>query len=122
MKYAGSDMREKIILIHRGVDVSEKGDHRNIPVHNLAKRVKQKTGATLYFDPSHAYGPKMKEHIVPEVLKAMNLRALDGSYLYDGILIEVGTSKTDTGQHITLDELKKMVLELALFRNLASPK
>ena|SRR3989338_1627049 len=122
VKYAGSDMREKIILIHRGVDVSEKGDHRNIPVHNLAKRVKQKTGATLYFDPSHAYGPKMKEHIVPEVLKAMNLRALDGSYLYDGILIEVGTSKTDTGQHITLDELKKMVLELALFRNLASPK
>ncbi len=121
VKYAGRAMRGKIILIHRGVDVSEKGDHRNIPVHRLSERVKRRTGGALYFDPSHAYGPKMKERIVPEVLKAMKMLSPDGSYLYDGILIEVGTSKTDTGQHISLDELREMVSDLAAFRDLVSP-
>lgn len=122
VKYTAGGLNGKIILIHRGVDVSEKGHYRNIPVHRLSERVKRRTGAALYFDPSHAYGPKMKEHIVPGVVNAMKIRTSDGSYLYNGILIEVGTSKTDSGQHITIEELEVMVSELATFRDISSPE
>jgi 3-deoxy-D-arabino-heptulosonate 7-phosphate (DAHP) synthase len=109
---------ERLVLIHRGVDVSEKGDYRNIPVHHLAKRVKAQTGAKLYFDPSHSYGPKMKEEIVPAVLQAMRLKINEETYLYDGILIEAGTSRTDVEQHISIDELRVLVTGLAKFRDL----
>jgi len=33
--------KEKIILIHREVDILEKRNYRNIPLHNLASRVKK---------------------------------------------------------------------------------
>jgi hypothetical protein len=117
--YAG-EIPGDLILIHRGVDVSEKGDHRNMPVHEIARRVKRATGAKLYFDPSHAYGAKMRGAIVPETVKAMQMKDGNG-YLYSGILIEVGTSQTDTGQHITVAELQRMVDELAVFRDLVPP-
>lgn len=47
--------KERIILIHRGVDIPEKGKYRNFPLHNLALRVKNHTGCLLFFDPSHSY-------------------------------------------------------------------
>lgn len=109
-----------IILIHRGVDVPDKGDYRNAPVHNIAKRAKKATGCKLYFDPSHAHGPKMRQHITYAVIDAMELKMEDGSYLYDGILVETGTSATDTEQHITVDELKTLVTEIAKFRTIRS--
>jgi 3-deoxy-D-arabino-heptulosonate 7-phosphate (DAHP) synthase len=109
-----------IILIHRGVDVPEKGDYRNIPVHNIAKRTKMKTGAKLFFDPSHSYGPKMRGDIVEATIEAMKVKLEDNSFLYDGILIEAGTSQTDTEQHISLDELKSMVERLGEFREIES--
>lgn len=105
-----------VLLIHRGVDVGEKGNYRNYPVHEVAKRTKQKTKRPLYFDPSHAYGPKMQSHIVPAVIEAMRMKISDEEFLYDGILIEVGTSSTDTDQHISLSELKDLVGEVATFR------
>jgi len=114
--------KEKIILIHRGVDIPEKGKYRNAPLHNLALRVKKHTGCLLFFDPSHSYGPKMREKIVPATLKAMKIKINENEFLYDGILIEVGTSKTDSEQHISIKELKEMIKELSkwrfvLFRN-----
>lgn len=54
--------KEKIILIHREVDILEKRNYRNIPLHHLASRVKKHTGCLLFFDPSHSYGPKMKKN------------------------------------------------------------
>lgn len=119
--YAGKIPGE-LILIHRGVDVSEKGNHRNVPVHEIARRVKRETGAKLYFDPSHAYGAKMRDAIVPETVKAMQMKEPDGGYLYSGILIEVGTSQTDTDQHISVVELTELVQELAAFRDLVPPR
>lgn len=107
-----------IVLIHRGVDVPDKGDYRNAPVHNIAKRTKEQTGAKLYFDPSHAYGPKMKKQITYAVIDAMQLTMDDGSFLYDGILVETGTSSTDTDQHISLQELEQMVNEIAQYRTI----
>jgi len=115
--YAHDISKEKIILIHRGFDVPEKKDFRNLPLHNLAKKIKQDTRAQLYFDPSHAYGPKLKNNIVTETIKAMKIKIDKYSYLYDGILIETGTSKTDTGQHISINELKDMIKELGSFRD-----
>lgn len=119
--YAGK-LKGDIVLIHRGVDVPDKGDYRNAPVHNIAKRTKQATGAKLFFDPSHAYGPKMQKHIVYAVVDALQLKMEDGSFLYDGILIETGTSQTDTDQHITVNELRSLVTEIARFRELVSPE
>ncbi len=109
---------DEAILIHRGVDVAEKGDHRSLPVHNIAKRTKLKTGAKLYFDPSHTFGPALRDSIVAGTIEAMKLKVDDVNYLYDGILVEVGTSQTDTEQHITLDELRELVTKLSEFRNI----
>ena len=113
-----ANLPQKTILIHRGVDVPEKGDYRNAPVHYIAKRVKKATGCSLFFDPSHSHGPTMKEEIVPATVKAMKMKLEDGSYLYDGILVEAGRSKTDTEQHIALKELEEMVKRIAEFREI----
>jgi len=110
--------KDRIILIHRGVDVAEKRGYRNYPVHNLAMRVKQHTGCLLFFDPSHSHGPKMREKILPATIKAMKIKIDNKSYLYDGILIEAGNSETDTEQHISIEELKILCKELSKFREL----
>lgn len=110
-----------VALIHRGVDTPDKGNYRNIPVHEIARKVKHKVPeAKLYFDPSHSLGPKLRDSIVEETIKVM--RMMDGNnFLYDGILIEVGTSQSDTAQHITVNELEGMMKELARFRRLRAP-
>lgn len=113
--------KDRVILIHRGVDTPGKGDFRNALVHNLAKRVKRETGAKMFFDPSHSYGPKLRSHIVGAVVEAMKITISPNEYLYDGILIEVGTSITDTGQHISVSELKQLVSVLSGCRDLAVP-
>ncbi len=111
--------KERIILIHRGVDVPEKKNYRNAPVHYLAWEVKKHTGCLLFFDPSHSYGPRMRGKILPETIKAMKMM-IDNEYIYDGILIEVGHSETDTEQHITIEELRILCQELNKFRILES--
>lgn len=118
--YAGKLVGDTI-LIHRGVDVPDKGNYRSFPVHQIAMRTKTTTGLKLYFDPSHALGPKMRNEIVSATIEAMKLKLSAGDYVYDGILVEVGTSVTDTLQHITLKELKYMLQELAKFRDLTPP-
>ncbi len=120
VKYAG-ELTHDIILIHRGVDVPDKGNYRNAPVHTIAKRVKKDTGVRLYFDPSHSYGPKMRESIPEAVIEAMKMKLDDTEYVYDGVLIETGTSATDTDQHISIIELRQIVTEIATFRELAPP-
>lgn len=119
-KYAG-EIDHDIVLIHRGVDVPAKGNFRNVPVHSLAKRVKKNTGVKLYFDPSHSYGPKMRDAIPQAVVDAMKMTLTDREYVYDGVLIETGTSSTDTDQHISIDELRWIVKEIAGFRTLIPP-
>jgi 3-deoxy-D-arabino-heptulosonate 7-phosphate (DAHP) synthase len=112
---------QEIILIHRGVDVPEKGDYRNALVHEATRRVKAATGKPAFYDPSHSLGEKMRHQIVEETIKTMHMK--DGrEFLYDGILIETGTSQTDTNQHITLQELSDMAEELAKFRDLRTPE
>lgn len=120
-KYVGDLNGGETILIHRGVDVPDKGQYRNAPVHNLASRAKAASGAKLYFDPSHAFGPKMRAHIVYAVVDAMKIKMSEDEYLYDGILIETGTSSTDTEQHITIDELQILVDKIATIRSIAQP-
>lgn len=111
-------LKNRIAMIQRGVDIVGKGGFRNLPVHNSAEKVKTKTGAKMFFDPSHSYGPLLRDEIVEATIKGMQMTVPDGSYLYDGILIEVGDSTTDTGQHITIDELRTICTEVAKFRDL----
>lgn len=112
----------KLVLIHRGVDVPGRGDYRNALVHEIMRRVKPTIpGAYLYFDPSHSFGPKMRHKIVDGIIEAMKLKSGEG-FLYDGILIEAGTSPTDTDQHITIKELQELVMELSTFRKIRPPK
>lgn len=111
----------ELAFIHRGVEVSDKGDYRNAIVHELARKVKHKVpGALLYFDPSHTCGPRLRNSIVDITVDAMRLRDGDG-WLYDGILIEAGTSATDTDQHISIAELGNMAYQLNQFRHPVAP-
>jgi hypothetical protein len=54
-------------------------------------------------------------------LEAMQMMVAEDEYLYDGILIEAGTSQTDTEQHITHAELKKLIDALSKFRDIVPP-
>jgi 3-deoxy-D-arabino-heptulosonate 7-phosphate (DAHP) synthase len=116
-----TDYKERIIFIHRGVNLAESGMYRNIPLHESAKKIKKLTGAKMYFDPSHSFGAKLREKIVEGTLDAMKMMISDDEYLYDGILIEAGTSRTDSGQHITLIELQGLVNSISKFRDIVSP-
>jgi len=120
IKFAGS-IDQDIILIHRGVDVPGKGDFRNALIHNISKRVKKDKHVKLFFDPSHTYGPKLRSQIVDATTNAMRMKMSDDEFLYDGVLIEVGNSKTDTEQHVTISELEGMVKNISKFRDLVAP-
>jgi len=115
-------LRDRIFMIHRGVDVEGKGKFRHLPVHDSAEKVKKMTGVKMFFDPSHIYGRFMRDQIVEQTILAMQIKTAGGEYLYDGILIEVGTSKTDTEQHITIEELKVLCNEISKFRDLTEPE
>jgi len=67
-------------------------------------------------------GPKLQDKIVDGTLDAMRMMFSEDEYLYDGILIEAGSSKTDSGQHITHIELQRLVNELSKFRNITAPE
>ena len=105
-------------MIQRGVDDAEKGEFRSFPIHNCAKRVKIATGYNMMFDPSHSFGPKMRDKIVDGTIEAMKMKLGNGELLYDGALIEVGTSTTDTEQHITINELSNIIDEVSKFREI----
>lgn len=112
----------ELIIIHRGVDVPRHADQRNALAHEIMKRVKRKASeAQMYFDPTHSIGPKLKHTIIDETISAMKLQS-GNKFLYDGILIEAGTSPTDAGEHLTIDELKYLVKELSAFRKLRQPR
>ncbi len=113
-------LRDRIAMIHRGVDVAGKGKFRYLPVHDSAGKVKKMTGVKMFFDPSHSLGRFLRDQIVDQTILAMEMKTNEGEYLYDGILIEVGTSKTDTEQHITIEELQKLCDEIAKFRDLTT--
>ena len=107
----------KKVLIHRGIDSEIKSDFRNEVVHNCARRTKESIdGIQLYFDPSHSFGPKKRNEIVNGTVEAMKMKDKNNNFLYDGILIEVGTSTTDTKQHITIEELKELIGRINEFR------
>lgn len=115
-------MAEKLIFIQRGVDVHNKGDYRSLPVHKAAHRIKTATNAKIYFDPSHTLGPKLRHKIADTVIEAMQMKIDNDIYLYDGILIEVGHSQTDTNQHLSINEFDELCQRLAEFRTLVSPR
>lgn len=115
-KYHTAKEDSKVMLIHRGVEVENKGDYRSLPVHEVAKRAKLSSGAKLFFDPSHSLGPKLRDNIVNETVEAMKIMIDSENYLYDGILIETGQSQTDTNQHITIDELNELCQRISKFR------
>ncbi len=117
-----SSRAPETVLIQRGCDLPAKGNFRNLPIHQTAKRTKVRhadKNMKLFFDPSHSLGPKMRDQMVEETVKAMKMKIDEETFLYDGILIEVGTAKCDTLQHITLPEMQNMIDELAEFRDLA---
>jgi hypothetical protein len=116
-----AQLAPETILIQRGCDLPRKGEYRNLPIHQTAKRTKMRNrnrGTKLFFDPSHALGPKKRDRIVEETVEAMQMKMNDQEYLYDGILIEVGTAKCDTHQHITVQELRELTERLAEFRKI----
>jgi hypothetical protein len=117
------DMREDLIIIHRGVDVPGRGDYRNAITHEIMKRIKKKIPKSnrLYFDPTHSIGPVMRHKIIDEIMRSMKMK-IDDEFLYDGILMEAGSSSpVDLGEHVTIDELKQLVADLSKFRKIRTP-
>lgn len=120
-----SALAPETVLIQRGCDLPSKGEFRNLPIHQTALRTKKKNlskGVSLFFDPSHSLGPKLRDKIVSMTVDAMKMKLDDENYLYDGMLIEVGTAKCDTHQHITVSELRELVDRISEFRQLAGRK
>jgi len=115
--YANCLHEKDILMIHRGVDLGENQGFRNFPVHNLCKRVKAKSQLGMFLDPSHILGPKMRSDIVNFTIESMKIKSGDG-YLYNGILLECGTSKSDTDQHINHSELEEIVAKVSHFRQI----
>ena len=114
-----ADIARERILVQRGCDLPQKGNFRNLPIHHTALRTKmslKSENIKLFFDPSHALGPKMRDKIVDFTVEAMKTKINDFEYLYDGILVEVGTAKCDTHQHISVIELETLVKKLSEFR------
>lgn len=122
MRSYAAGVEDRVIFIQRGVSSPDSGMYRNMPLHESSKKVKQLTGSKMFFDPSHSYGPKLRDKIVEGTIEAMKMMVSENEYLYDGILIEAGTSFTDSAQHITLDEMKYLASSLAEFRKLATPQ
>ncbi|MFK7900394.1 MAG: hypothetical protein AB8B61_06520 [Cyclobacteriaceae bacterium] len=95
---------------------------RSLPVHYMAKRTKIRHAGdakvNMYFDPSHSVGPKLRDKIVDLTVEAMKMKVSENEYLYDGVLIESGTAKCDTHQHITVAETQELIDRLAEFRTL----
>lgn len=118
--FASDVPKARKILIHRGVEVPEKGDFRSALVHNIAKKVKKETGCKLFFDPSHSYGSKLRHEIPNAIIEALQIKIDEQEYLYDGILVETGFSITDNDQHISVSELKNVLQEVHLFRELVN--
>ncbi|QED23229.1 hypothetical protein [Candidatus Deianiraea vastatrix] len=115
--YASNLEKSDIYMIHRGVDSEDNMGFRNYPIHNMCIRVKQKTGNPMFLDPSHIAGPKKRSEIVDFTIDAMKIKCGD-DFLYDGILLECGTSKSDTDQHITIAELEQIIVKLSEFRQI----
>jgi len=109
---------QEVVMIHRGCDIPDKNDYRNIAVHQTAARVKQRTNSPMMYDPSHIHGAKLRDSIVQKTIEAMHIKMQSGQYLYDGILVEVGTAKSDTAQHLTLEELHTLCQRIAEFRDI----
>ncbi len=108
--------KNKLFLIHRGFETEDKGQFRAKPIHELAKRMKNRTKIKILFDPSHSFGPNMREEIVQRTIETMQFKLEDNTYLYDGLLIEVGHSTTDSLQHISIDEFRQLVDQIMAFR------
>jgi len=125
ISYAAQDkrtlLRDRIIMIHRGVDVAGKGKFRQAPVHDSTEKIKKITKLKMFFDPSHSLGHLLRDQIVEQTISAMQIKTSSGDYLYDGILIEAGTSKTDTEQHIIVKELQNLCEKISKFRDIVSP-
>lgn len=127
--YARSVNPNNVVLIHRGISVAGKGKFRNAPVHAAAQKVKVDTNLPMLYDPSHIHGPKSRDNIVQDTIEAMQMTYLDTStsreiFLYNGMLLEVvddpSNVQTDSGQHITLEEMHQIQKEVSRHRNLVN--
>lgn len=111
----------RVFIIERGVDVPGKGKKRNAETPEATRRVKAKLNCHVAIDTSHLLGGNFtEEEIIEWTIDRLHLRDNSG-FLYDALLIEAGTSTTDTNQHISVDGLGYLANEVAKFRPLASP-
>lgn len=97
---------ENLIVCHRGFSPAGHNPHnyRNVPDYGMTKRIKEKTGLPMVFDPSHTAGN------VENVFKIAK-EAADQN-LFDGLIVEVHPNpkeaKTDAKQQLTWEEYDKL--------------
>lgn len=97
---------ENLIVCHRGFSPNGHNPHgyRNVPDYEMTKRIKEKTGLPMVFDPSHTAGN------VANVFKIAQ-EAADQD-IFDGLIVEVHPNpkeaKTDAKQQLTWKEYDKL--------------
>lgn len=98
---------ENLVLCHRGHTPNGHPNPlklRNLPDHDLAMRIKEKSGLRMVFDPSHTGGTLELVYLMLRTAR---------KYQYDGLCIEAHPNpteaKTDALQQIPLNELKSVL-------------
>lgn len=97
---------ENLLICHRGFIPNGHGNphgYRNIPDYEMAMDIKQKTGLSMIFDPSHTGGS------VDNVFRIISEAS---QYSFDGIIIETHPNPkealTDAKQQITWKQFDKL--------------
>lgn len=101
---------DNVVLCHRGFTPHGHNplNLRNLPDHEMAMRIREKTGLKMIIDISHPAG--CVENIEPVTLEAM-------TYDYDGMIIEVHPNPrcawTDAKQQITWEQFDDLMDQLS---------
>ncbi len=101
----GGVKKEQVVLCHRGFSPngSNPYGYRNLPDFEMARRMREKTGLPMIFDPSHIGGTAENVSRVFE-----HARSED----FDGLIVEVHpdpkTALTDADQQLTWEEFDRL--------------
>ncbi len=104
---SGGIDKDRVVLCHRGFMPNGVNPHgyKNVPDYAMAMRIKEKTGLTMIFDPSHTGGA---------VAKVLQIAREAKRYDFDGVIVEVHRDPvhalTDAQQQLTWKQFDQLTV------------
>ena len=104
---SGGIDKDRVVLCHRGFMPNGVNPHgyKNVPDYAMAMRIKEKTGLTMIFDPSHTGGA---------VAKVLQIAREAKRYDFDGVIVEVQRDPvhalTDAKQQLTWKQFDQLTV------------